>query len=441
MFSSDPGLSHTPFAARARGIAIGSVLLAAMVGMQVASRAAPFYLLALLLVALAAADWRRAAREWAHLGYPHVLPLLVFFGYAALSAAWARDPVEALGKSGTAAAFVVASVAILIAVAQRTRVERPHMMEGLWIGLLAGLAFAIVETFSGQAIVRGVVNLLGLPPGSMRPPEYYRFREGALVWVSPVAMARNVAPITLILWPALAAIAWQLTGAARRAVAALALGAAAVVIFASTHETSKLALIVGGVAWLLVRYAPRAGIMTMRAGWLAACLLPVPIAMALHALALHEVKQLPYSMRQRVEIWNRSAVETLAAPLLGSGAMSTYVAAEYVPRAQSDRQLQPHQHNAYLQVWNELGLIGALLLAFAGWRLLDRIGRLSSVWQPYGYATMASGAAVAASSYGIWQIWFMAAYAISAVAFAVGIGLASRRMPGDDVRALSGGAA
>jgi hypothetical protein len=46
--------------------------------------------------------------------------------------------------------------------------------------------------------------------------------------------------------------------------------------------------------------------------------------------------------------------------------------------------------------------------------------------QPYAFATFASAAAMAATSYGMWQLWFMALFGLCAVLFSVGARMLAR---------------
>ena len=65
-------------------------------------------------------------------------------------------------------------------------------------------------------------------------------------------------------------------------------------------------------------------------------------------------------------------------------------------------------------------LVEATLLALFGLSILSAIRSLTRAIQPYAYATFASVAAVAASSYGMWQIWFMALVGFCVVLFSLG---------------------
>ena len=79
-----------------------------------------------------------------------------------------------------------------------------------------------------------------------------------------------------------------------------------------------------------------------------------------------------------------------------------------------------HPHNATLQIWLELGAIGALLAAisvFALWRavsvLADPAARATAT------AMLLSAFTVANLSFGIWQTWWMAVLAASAALWRV----------------------
>ncbi|MFN3868204.1 MAG: O-antigen ligase family protein [Hyphomicrobiaceae bacterium] len=423
MFNGEPDSLHRPLATRVGGILPGTVLMLSAIGLAIASRAAPFYLGALLLCVLAVsprATWRRGLQH--AVAQPLVAPLALLIGYASLSALWAHDPAGTLEKSGVALAVVAVTSILAVAFASRDRIERLHIAEGLWIGLLVACAYTVFEIATDQLIVRTVVNTLGIAPGTMRPPQAYLFRNGRLVHIDISVVSRNIAPLVLLLWPAMMGVRGYIAAPYAIAVSALLLSSTGLAVMMSPHETSKAAFLLGLVVWLVAHQWPRVAGFVARAGWLAACLLPIPVAIGLHAAGLHTKSWLPVSARHRVEIWNYSARDTLAAPIFGNGAMTTYATVAETPPERRNRLTPPHQHNVYLQVWQELGLVGAILLLPVGWRLLAMIAALDTRARPYGYAFVASAATIASSSYGIWQLWFMALYGMAAVAFVVGLG-------------------
>jgi O-antigen ligase len=124
----------------------------------------------------------------------------------------------------------------------------------------------------------------------------------------------------------------------------------------------------------------------------------------------------------------------LQAPWFGVGARTTYVLGPLLekemevthPDERFERTLSAHSHSVYLQTWFELGLIGATLLTLLGLAVLQAIRSLARPLQPYAYATFVSVAAMAASSYGMWQIWFVSMFGFAAALFALGASLIAR---------------
>jgi O-antigen ligase len=164
-----------------------------------------------------------------------------------------------------------------------------------------------------------------------------------------------------------------------------------------------------------------------KVAWVCACLAVLPAALLAHRLDLHNASWLQTTAKHRIIIWNYTAEQVLNAPWLGIGARSTYVLG---PRLEPEittppdeafrRTLSTHSHSIYLQTWFELGLVGASLLTLLGLSILQAMASLARRLQPYAYATFASAAIMAASSYGMWQLWFIALFGFCAVLFGLG---------------------
>jgi O-antigen ligase len=80
----------------------------------------------------------------------------------------------------------------------------------------------------------------------------------------------------------------------------------------------------------------------------------------------------------------------------------------------------PHPHNIYLQVWYELGFVGAALLTAFGLLLLRNVTQLPGPQRPFAYAMFAAAAVQIAFSYSMWQIWFMCLFSFGLAMFALG---------------------
>ena len=59
----------------------------------------------------------------------------------------------------------------------------------------------------------------------------------------------------------------------------------------------------------------------------------------------------------------------------------------------------------YLQIWYELGAIGAAFVLSIGLMLLGLIHRLKPMLKPYAFATFTAYASMAATGWGLWQPW------------------------------------
>jgi O-antigen ligase len=70
----------------------------------------------------------------------------------------------------------------------------------------------------------------------------------------------------------------------------------------------------------------------------------------------------------------------------------------------------PHPHNVFLQIWLELGAIGAVLALAVGLAALWQIGRLPPAVQAGGLGLFAVCAGVGASGFDLWQTWLLGAY-------------------------------
>lgn len=127
---------------------------------------------------------------------------------------------------------------------------------------------------------------------------------------------------------------------------------------------------------------------------------------------------LPNSARHRVVIWQFADQLIAERPLLGWGlnnaraapggndwedVWSTDAAGTIFPLPQPRMPLHPH--NMALQIWLETGLVGALLAAWAVWRLVLRIDRAAGA---PGLAATAAAFGVGMVSFGAWQAWWLA---------------------------------
>ncbi len=419
--ASAPGLSDRMH------LTIALIAAAAMGVMLIAPRASPAVL---ALQALAIGTAGGLAAGWSplrRLALPALL-LLAFCGWSALSTIWAADKAEAINKSALLAVLVLTAAWSCASVAAMRADLLQRAARASLITAAAALVYLCLEEVTEHALKRLVFKTL---PFTQPFGKQLAETDGDLQ-VAGYITNRNMAALVLTLWPLLLLARLHLDRALRAPAIALAVALAVMAITLSKHETSLIAVGLGGailgVSWLW----PRIGLGLLAAGWITATLLVVPIATwAAHGAKLHNASWLPNSARHRIVLWAYTAEQVWQRPLAGVGAASTKaVDARRGPRVDNlpgtiyQWRSGPHPHNVYLQTWYELGAIGAGLLCAAGLAMIAMLARLPATAVPFGAAVMTAAAVTAAFSWGMWQAWFLAMFAAASVLMALAAGLA-----------------
>ncbi|MGL4240192.1 MAG: O-antigen ligase family protein, partial [Beijerinckiaceae bacterium] len=238
----------------------------------------------------------------------------------------------------------------------------------------------------------------------------------------PYAYNRGLVTLTLLLWPALALVI-----AARRAWLAVPMLALSLLAVRSGESASAVVSIAVG---LLV--FPIAAVLPAATRWLGlAGTLALLAVQPWFASLLQSVLTAGFYERfkgahasDRVDIWLSFEAAARARWLTGNGFGSSWnlqqaPVAALVPPERVTLLGASHPHNAFLQVWVELGAIGAalagvvIILAFAA------IGRMRPALQPFALSCFASAAVVALVSHGAWQPWWWAAISAVIAGFAM----------------------
>jgi exopolysaccharide production protein ExoQ len=362
---------------------------------------APLFVLVAVLAAGGA--WRDAPA----LPWPRVAGALFLAGlcWAALSASWAIAPTRVprlLVSFGLSAlgGIVLMAIAESLGPASRQRVGN---------ALVAGMVVALV-VLSIEAVPR----YLGLRP---TPQQWIvstlslRFDASSLnrasaviaisVWIAASVVARRHGwriACLLPAWAALVAPAFE----SLAAVAAGAIAACAAAVVSRARRTAR-ALMLAAIAGAFV-------LMPLLPNW-------APFR------AYFADRARDGSVWHRAEIWFFVAERIAERPLLGWGLN----AARALPGGKE--QIQPgverlplHPHNGVLQLWVELGLVGAALgAAIAVAATLHATSPARDVSTRVAMTTaLAAGLTVVSVGYGLWQGWWMAAlWLIAALARAV----------------------
>ena len=121
--------------------------------------------------------------------------------------------------------------------------------------------------------------------------------------------------------------------------------------------------------------------------------------------------RVPFTWRHRLAIWHYSADRIVERPLLGHGTDAARWIAKTGPRPTVslgfDNIMPLHPHNAALQVWIELGLVGALLMTALLLLTLRAIHRLGPIARVAAFGAFTAYLVIGMVSFGMWQTWWM----------------------------------
>ncbi|MDP3418090.1 MAG: O-antigen ligase family protein [Falsiroseomonas sp.] len=342
--------------------------------------------------------WPRPGMEMERVGWLAVALL----GWCAVAALWSPEPGRAVQTIGGLAALL--GLALMAARALAEEAAPRRLALALAGGLAVGLALAAVDHASGNWLrlaVRGFPDMPAISFG-LKPAMSLMMLLLPLVLAVPMAWALR----GVLVAAGLAVVLWLPADSAK--IAALA------------------GLAAGGLAMLLPRAAPR-----LAALGFAAFSVAGPLVFTFGLAQAPSLEPLPRSAAHRVLIWDFVVDRIAEKPLLGWGMEASRAipgGSENFPRADLDRygltspearawfsapaarRLPLHTHNAALQIWLELGLVGALLGAALGAAALLAAGA-----SPAGFGMAVSAVVTWQLSFGVWQPWWVASVLLAAV--------------------------
>jgi exopolysaccharide production protein ExoQ len=317
-------------------------------------------------------------------------PILAIFAsllaFGLVSCLWAPNPLEGLDGVARTTAACLAGLAALSRALRLDSVQTQRLQTAFLGGFCAGLGIMLVEMMSEIVMATHdslFVRLFGEPAKSV---SYLNRSKTVLALLLPVALA----------------LAWRRFGA----LAAAAMAAACVVSFvAGESMAAALALTAalgGAAAFRFVGLRAIAAI-------LVACVLAAPLATKLPALdTLANRRDLTVSIYHRAVIWQFVGERIADKPIFGWGmhASRTMPGGHDTIGGQAEK-IPLHPHNAPLQIWLELGGVGAALMAaLLGFLAIACSG--PPLRRAVLGATLVTAVSVASLSYGIWQGWWFA---------------------------------
>ena len=333
-----------------------------------------------------------------------------------LNATWSVERVDGFGKAAMLAGLAIMSFAAVAAALVLDK--RILVRAGLFFaaGAFLGGLFILIELLTDGAMTRTAMTWVPLLQPSAA--KHLKVAHGEVTRMNLSELNSNVSLAMFHLWPGLLALL-ALEGVRRTVATTVFFATLAAAVALSEHASSQMALIGSGLVVLAARrWRPRPVIRAVAVVWCAAFVLVIPASFIAYQSGLHLATWLPNSARHRVILWESTAEQTLAHPLLGVGVKSTAaLTARQKAAAPPDqpegfvapRRTAHHAHNIFLHAIYELGVLGAVLFAIAGAAVVMLIFYLPAASQPFAAGTFAAFALVGAFAFGMWQTWFMCA--------------------------------
>lgn len=247
--------------------------------------------------------------------------------------------------------------------------------------------------------------------------------------------------LSLFIWPAVTGL--LMYGRRWEAVILFVVVAALSVGFGS--ESGLIAILLGWFVWWLVAIAGRKAVAGLSVLFIIIVLTTPFIFMRVLTTEtisriVTEVPHAPNSALVRLMIWKFTSERIAERPLAGWG----FDAARRIPgggdkfilknaagqMVTDELNLPLHPHNQILQIWLELGAVGALIVAFTGAVLIVQTAKLPPVARNGSIALITSVLVFDCLSYGAWQSWWIAAVILVAVSQA-SVNRLSARPSGD----------
>ncbi|KRA66968.1 polymerase [Caulobacter sp. Root656] len=348
--------------------------LLALPGLRLTRAAAPP-----LLILVALALWAAVSMSWS----PFAVELSKLKGYGDIESVTALKLFLQLATYGTA---VVALRGLSDAGARRAATVLAY-------GAVALAGVAALDSLTGAAIYQKLHQVTG---EVIRP-------DLAMVKVSLSTYA-----LALLFWPAALILSrlWR-----RGLIWLLAVGTIVTSVICSS-DACLGALAAGGLVWLLVYFARQTGAKVL-VGLVAAPFVLAPllvlVAVQTGAIAwLH--RMVPASWDARLNIWTFAADHIQSHPFRGWGLDASRTFGPAIPL---------HTHNAQLQLWLELGAIGAALAGvFFCWLAYGvvRLSQRSRAEAAMAAAALVSYLVIGGLSFGVWQEWWLGLGAMTLIA-------------------------
>lgn len=340
----------------------------------------------------------------------------VVAAYPALSALWSSDPRRTLSIVASATAIVVVSVLVYRRAGRLKDALWPAMSYGIPAVVIVSLFDVLLDLPVRTALAELGVDWVGQPR-----------MIGKTGHVEQAAANWSITVLALLLFPYLEATREACRGNTGKQLFRFAVVAALVTaVFISPHQSSMLAICVGALIYLIARIDKKIAFSVVAAAWLISiCATPL-LMRAVLEVPSSVSSSLPNTLRARFLIWELALKDIDERPWIGRGVGSTRaffretrMKKEPVRVAKKSRKfvgVAPHSHNWFLDLWRELGAIGAALATGFALLVAQRLYTRLNQTSPDQIAFAALLLSMSTASFSLWAMWYLAA---AATAFAM----------------------
>lgn len=361
---------------------------------------APLFGLAVLLIGIVHLYQRRGASQ---VYWQTIVPILALAAWGAVSFTWSIN-AEASRNLSVSLPFTFIGGSILIILAGSLYAEERKIIEtALAVAAIVGITCLATEVYTGMLLLR-IGYWIKSGEFINGPLRLFIVNNGATI-------------VTILIWPAFIVL-WR----KNYNIFAYFIVFAMLVIL---YNSSSLAAFVGfacGIGIVLMTFMFRRSIHWFLAAVFAVTILGGPFIMKALPDGKTIGRQIPglsHSIYPRVVIWQYVSDKIIENPIFGYGLRTSrhlapddkiiyfYIGNNEKPRG-ATKAIPLHPHNGPLQLWLELGVVGAflglsiLLAIIAAIRRLDIPTPIKAIC----YGHLITAFVMASVTYGLWQGWW-----------------------------------
>jgi exopolysaccharide production protein ExoQ len=327
---------------------------------------------------------------------PLSLTILALILWGGLSTFWSLDPKASL----TLFTRLLSSYMLGIGWCSLLRIQSPENTKLIQFYLLLGIIVAF--------ILISIDYLLG------NPWQALSFKTSAKAFV-PLALT-----ISIAVWPA---VQWLKTKYNSYVVILFVL-CASFFLSLIDCDTAPLGLLTGLFVGVLAYFSPK---LVSRMGQFLSVILILSLPFVIHSFLtferIHQINSVihNFSHIHRLYVWqnvsekiqqhwlNGYGLDTSRNEALGGGKKSwTMVDKDGKQILINSKEIPMHPHNAPLQWWLELGIVGAILGALLHYQFLSCLSRCNGITALTGIGLFIGSSFIAWINLGFWQSWWLA---------------------------------